>query len=246
MKYLGLILVLALVAGQVLAFRINENDSSLEHSRPKRSLNDKVRDFLENIKITLREGNDTLGIPVMDPFVSKEINIAIDEFLVNGTAQLRDFKVLGLADYTVDKAEIQLLARKITIGLTWPEIYADGSYKFDIAIADTFDAFGDGKFTLKVHDLSFVTTVKLALIGGVRIKEIKTEIHLGGLELEATGLFDDEELSKMISAAITDMAPELIEDYQTELTDAVNEKVTNFVNKQLEGKSLADIIAILG
>lgn len=39
-------------------------------------------DFLERFKVIMRTGNDTLGLPVLDPFTMDQIPIAIDEDII--------------------------------------------------------------------------------------------------------------------------------------------------------------------
>ncbi|XP_043284867.1 uncharacterized protein [Venturia canescens] len=242
MKYLGVILALALVAGQVLAFRINENDSQLQHVRHKRSLNDKFYNFLESFKDVLREGNATLGLPPMDPYVNEELDLVINETIAQGTVQLRNVNAVGLAGYNIDDAEVALFPPSVTVGLTWPQLFLETDYTFKVLFANKYDAFGNGHLVLTVSNLMFHTIVKFNLSGGFRVKSMETKISLGGLKLHVTGLFEDPQISDMLGVALSDVAPEMVQIYQANITAIVNEKATALIDSKFEGKSFEDII----
>ena len=56
----------------------------------------------------------------------------------------------------------------------------------------------------------------------------------------------DDDISIITSEIISNAAPQLVVDYQREITDMFNEKVTKIINEKLKGKSISDIISILG
>lgn len=65
-------------------------------------------------------------------------------------------------------------------------------------------------------------------------------------QLQITGLFNDEQISELVSIGMSDIAPQMVETYQNEITAAVNEKATVMINAQLEGKTLEDLINLIG
>lgn len=62
--------------------------------------------------------------------------------------QLNDLKVEGLSDYTVTKAIVGIIARKLTVGFHFSTIKAEGLYKLDgnSPVYDDLHVFGDGLF----------------------------------------------------------------------------------------------------
>lgn len=63
----------------ILNYCINFFDSLLfidENNVMKQNM---FENFLEKFKTIMRTGNDTLGLPVLDPFTADQIPIAIDE-----------------------------------------------------------------------------------------------------------------------------------------------------------------------
>lgn len=66
------------------------------------------------------------------------------------------------------------------------------------------------------------------------------------MQFKATGLFDDEELSELLSAVISDMVPQLIDDYQDMITEKLNAAIAQVLNDFLSDKTLGDILKLLG
>ena len=46
------------------------------------SLDSKLRQFLENFRDTMKSGNSTIGMPILDPFEMEEYDFMIDEEIV--------------------------------------------------------------------------------------------------------------------------------------------------------------------
>lgn len=66
------------------------------------------------------------------------------------------------------------------------------------------------------------------------------------LQFKATGLFDDEDLSELLSALISDMVPQLITDYHDTIVDTIIPMVTDKLNDFLSTKTLAELLKLLG
>lgn len=61
-----------------------------------------------------------------------------------------------------------------------------------------------------------------------------------------TGLYNDEEVSKLLSKAITEVLPGLLDDYQTEISNYASPIIANTLNnKFLNNLSLKDLIDII-
>lgn len=61
-----------------------------------------------------------------------------------------------------------------------------------------------------------------------------------------TGFLHDEEISKMISAVISDMVPKLVRDYKNEIKSYVHPAIIKMADEFLSNKTLSDILDMLG
>jgi len=64
------------------------------------------------------------------------------------------------------------------------------------------------------------------------------------LQFEATGLFDDDELSAILSALISDLAPELIGDET--IVNQISSIIKTKCNDLLSNITVSEILKILG
>lgn len=62
------------------------------------------------------------------------------------------------------------------------------------------------------------------------------------VQFRATGIFEDEELSKLVSTIISDIVPEFINDYQDVITEKLNSIITEILNDFLAEHSLSEIL----
>ncbi|XP_063979942.1 uncharacterized protein LOC135163966 [Diachasmimorpha longicaudata] len=242
MKYLGIALLIAAAAVQVLGEHISEG-----HSRSRRSYGSQLQTFLDvKLRKLLKEGNATLGFPIMDPLDKPELGFELNEEKAKGSVSIKDLHVEGLAGYTVDAANVRIYPTTITVDLTFPEIKASGNYSMKGVVMDGINIYGTGEFQANIRKFSVKTVVSVNVFGGMKINSMKLEISLGGLQLNASGIFDDENTSILLSEIISDMAPQLIADYHEEITTKVSAVLVEIGNVLLKGKTINDINTILG
>uniref|UniRef100_A0A0C9QVK9 L_3 protein n=1 Tax=Fopius arisanus TaxID=64838 RepID=A0A0C9QVK9_9HYME len=239
MKYLGIgLLVVALAA---FSWGAPE-----DHSRVKRIYDNELVKFLDvKLRKILREGNDTLSVPIIDPFYSKELPLEINQEKVKVNAVIKELHVDGLAGYIVDLAKISI-SGKVSFDLTFPEIKSTGTYSLQGVVMDGIDVYGDGEFQVSLKNFTIKTVIAVNIIGELKIKSINLKIGLGALDLKATGIFNDENTSILLSEIISDMAPELILDYHDQITTPASAYLVEIINVLLAGKSLKDLIGMLG
>lgn len=60
-----------------------------------------------------------------------------------------------------------------------------------------------------------------------------------------TGLYNDEEVSKLLSKVITEVLPGLLDDYQTEISNYASPIIAKTLNKFLNNISLKDLLDII-
>lgn len=61
-------------------------------------------------------------------------------------------------------------------------------------------------------------------------------------QFEITGLFNDEQMSKLASKLISDIVPGMLEDYQSQVSKMGSPLVKDLLNKVLKNVSISDIL----
>ncbi|XP_012274702.1 uncharacterized protein LOC105696660 [Orussus abietinus] len=236
------ILLLFVALDVTLSIRVNVNDPSW---RDPRSLHDQFKAFLESFSETLQTGNDTLGIPVLDPLDLKEQPFVLNEDGVEISGEVQGVKVDGLSVYEVGPAKFGLT--KLVVGLTWPKLAGTvDKYTVEGNIGDFVPVQGSGDIKFTAKGLRFESTIYLKVGKNVQIRDMDTTLSLDSLDFVINGLYNDEEVSSLISTVISDMAPELLDGHQDEITEVINNLVMEKVNDFLFDKSLKDLYALLG
>ncbi|CAL1678640.1 unnamed protein product [Lasius platythorax] len=232
---------LSLICTLAWAIKINGH-----HVYAERGMFNVFEDFLEKFKTILQTGNDTLGIPVLDPFTADEIPIAINEEMINLDALLTNVKVDGLSAYDVNKGDFKLIGLKLIMNVSWPLIIASTNYAME-GKADNFEIYGEGEMKISPRDFFLETEIGFTMNGKyLKVKDMKLKIFLRALDFHATGLFDDDELSELLSAVISDMVPQLIEDYHDMITDKLILLVTEKLNAFLSTMTLTELLKLIG
>lgn len=203
-------------------------------------------DFLEKFKTVMKTGNETLGIPVLDPFAAERIPIEIDDDLIKLDGLLTNVKVDGLSAYDVNQGDFKLIGPKLIMNISWPMIAASTNYSIE-GKADNFEIYGHGEMKISPRDFFLETEIGFTMNGKyLKVKDMKLKIFLRALDFHATGLFDDDELSELLSALISDMVPQLIQDYHDMITDKAILLVTEKLNAFLSTMTLAELLKLIG
>ncbi|XP_076290807.1 uncharacterized protein LOC143214087 [Lasioglossum baleicum] len=208
--------------------------------------------FLEKLKAWMKTGNDKPKIPILDPLKKDhlELNINNQKTGIILQAALDNLRVLGLADFVVNKGDFKLIGLKANIDLTWKNIDLFTMYELIKArIQSPPIAFnGTGAILAILKDLRVSADAKLSMNADDKlfVKEIKMGIQLGKLEFTATGLLNDEEISQMISRIVSDLVPQILRDYPKEISEKSGELVKKVLDNVLSKLSLKDLIELIG
>ncbi|XP_033231993.1 uncharacterized protein LOC117182976 [Belonocnema kinseyi] len=213
-----------------------------------KGINEKLLERIESLREILRNGNASLGLPVMDPLVMKDQKVSLDSKLFSGDVALDKLIVSALSDYQVQKAEFAMVGLKLTLGMQWSDLKGKGAYGVKGVALNFINIYGSGNFKLMVSDFSFTTTISLGTNPRNKtmlIKEMATSVVLGDLQFTIDGLFNDKDLSDVTSAIVSDLAPGVVEKYQKQLTEAVHTFVMSEANKVLSTMTLKDLLALI-
>lgn len=211
--------------------------------------NSMLEGFLEKFKETLKTGDEKLGIPVLDPFKSEELVLNLKEDIINLNATLKNVNVNGLAAYDVINGDYSLDGENVvlTLHLSWPLVVASTLYAMK-GKADDFEIYGNGDITLSADHFAFDTEINFFLKDGnlnehLKVTGMKLKLSLNKLNFKATGLFDDEELSAVLSSIISDMAPNLVSNDM--IINKLIEFITQKLNEFLATKTMLELLLII-
>ncbi|KAL7299442.1 hypothetical protein TKK_0007685 [Trichogramma kaykai] len=221
--------------------------ADVERYAVTRTMASKLRVFLEALKGYMQTGNDELGIPKMDPFETKfqKIDLKKRDLVLKGNVS--EVHVEGLSNYKVGDVDFRIGQKNLTIGLKWPRINGTTKYSVDATYSEKVSIYGTGDVSFDIRDLEFYSQIQFQKSKAVKIVGlIKTRVKLGALKLNLTGLFNDDELSGLVSEALSDVLPETIDEYQAETVALVNELVVEEGNKLVVGSTWTEIISKLG
>ncbi|XP_046486932.1 uncharacterized protein [Neodiprion pinetum] len=238
MKFYGIIVLLALV--------------TFAHGLPtstktKRSISDNLVSLVESFQETMKTGDEDLGIPVLEPFEADSIDISIDETSVALDGNLSNLKVAGLSNFSIDTLTFSLIGIRFTFAFTWPSITFSTGYSIEGTVSNDIAVYGNGNATGEITNLVVSGTAALSVSNSyLYIRSLTSEISVEDTEFAITGIWNDDDVSKLIGDVVSDIAPVLVEEYQDEITTAVNEVVTEYANDYLGTMTLADLIGLLG
>ncbi|KAL6424490.1 hypothetical protein ACFW04_009918 [Cataglyphis niger] len=201
-------------------------------------------ELLEKFKIVLKTGNESLGIPVLDPFTAKQIPIELNEEIINLNALLTNVNMHGLSEYKVINGNFQIIGIKLDISLSWPLITANTDYAMKGYI-DSYEIYGNGEINLSAKDFNLETEISFTVNEEhFKVKNMKLKLSLKELDFHATGLFNDDKVSNVLSATISDMAPELLEDVT--FMDRFGFLATEKIDAFLSTKTIGELLELLG
>ncbi|XP_044005615.1 uncharacterized protein LOC122850546 [Aphidius gifuensis] len=245
MQYFGITILIVLVSGQSFGRSLNENKSNL--LKNTKSIQSSLTEFLEvKLRDLLQNGNQTLGVPVLDPFSQEQVIVDYNQNGINADLKLEVLNIEGLSKYIVKTAKVSVLTQKLTLILEFPKIHVTGFYDIDANVMKDIDIFGDGQFDVSIERFSIDVIVKASIKGGLSIKSIDLQIALVALNFNVTGLFYDDISSEILSELVSEITPEIINDYHDEITEVAVNQAMKYGNKLLDGMTLNDLLGMLG
>lgn len=204
--------------------------------------------FLEKLKEYVKNGNSKLCIPVLDPLQIKNMSIELNEKgLISLKGILKNLRSNGLSDYKVNQGDFMLAGLKVDVGLLFNQINVMTDYNVTGTLVDSFSIFGNGNIRVAIKGLNVTVDLKLGVKNNkLNISKLMFNVHLKEFDCAITGLYNDEEVSKLLSKAITEVLPGLLDDYQTEISNYASPIIANTLNnKFLNNLSLKDLIDII-
>lgn len=150
----------------------------------------------------------------------------------------------GLSEYKVIDGDFQVIGMKLNINLSWPLLIASTDYTMKGNV-DSYEFYGNGEIDLSARDFILETEIGFAVNEEhFKVRNIKLKLSLRALDFRATGLFNDEEVSDVLSAVISDTGPELFEDAR--IMDTLRRLATKTIDAFLSTNSIGELLEFLG
>ncbi|KOX79339.1 hypothetical protein WN51_09141 [Melipona quadrifasciata] len=196
--------------------------------------------FLEKFKETIRNGDEKLGIPVLDP-LKREINDkSVHGLLVCSNrleGYLKNVREKGLSDYAVTRGDFSIVGLIANVSLLFNQIDLMTEYNVNGTLMNKISLYGHGNIALVIKGLNVSVNLKLGVENQrIVVRDLVLNVHVQKFDLEMTGLFDDEDLSKTLSKAISEVLPDFIDDYQSEVSAKASPIVANLLSNLQEIK----------
>jgi len=211
-----------------------------------------IIEFLDKLKTALKTGHEKLGLPVLDPYNADQLEIKLNENMISLNALLKKVNVNGLSEFDIINTDLQISDQRFTLifHLSWPLVTASTNYSINGKV-DVFEIYGNNlwQHQMKMAAESFVFdalldfSMKNGLNGHLKVKDIKLNLSLKSLDFHATGLYDNDVVSAVLSAMISYLAPKLVSDdtFINEIKQLISKLLDNF----LSTKTVLELILLI-
>ncbi|XP_067008142.1 uncharacterized protein [Anabrus simplex] len=217
-----ILILLSTLRGKLTAGTTNFPDNlQLEHEITSRlrnsSLDDALRKILEQFRETMESPNPYLGNITLEPFTKEyedidfHIPIATTyNFWMKG--HFKNVSVKGLSNYEVECVQTNILHMTVNVHFKLPSTEVEGYYYFDGGLDDLVHIYGEGPFSAHFKTAAVTAHLKLDVVAPrkLNIRSCTFVFTLENLQADMEGLFGGGELSQVISATLSAMGKEVI------------------------------------
>lgn len=207
-----------------------------------------LNDILEEFKEKMEEGDEDIGIPVLEPFESDRLDIDLNEDgLFSATGRVRNLRISGLSNYKVLRADFPMDGLRAKVILLFHKIKIETQYRMEGTFLDDNSFNGHGTLTLVIKKLKVTTDLKLQRREGrLYVSNLELQIEMRESNCDITGLEVNDELSEDISETISEEAPDFLEEYQEEISEFVGRFVRRFINEILRNYAPGNLLSMIG
>lgn len=203
--------------------------------------------FLEKFKETMKEGDENLRIPVLEPFVSDRLDIDLEEtYLFSARGRLKDLRIDGLSNYVVEQADFPMAGFKAKVTLLFRKINIESRYKMKGTFLDENSYHGRGNLALCIEKLKVTTDLQLEIKEGrLYVSNLELQTRVRKFDCNISKLYVDDDLSEDISETITEAAPNFLEEYQKLISRYVSRIIRNLLNDMLKNYTLVNLLDMI-
>jgi hypothetical protein len=220
---------------------IGGNDEAI-----KSGLEDAIMEQMVVLQEWMLEGNPEMGLPVLDPYQAEHYEYATSNEDITINLALDGIRASGLASFQLADIDISISKLRVEALLQIPQIAASADHYFlDGVVASILPIFGDGAADLTIDNINITFAASLTTLNDqVGLKNVTVgaafeSIH-GQIENFLGGDMDD-----VINDIINILGAEIFNSISALIAEDVAMTLQDYVNAQLEGLSLQDLLDLL-
>ncbi|XP_076757759.1 uncharacterized protein LOC143427473 [Xylocopa sonorina] len=202
---------------------------------------------LEKFKDVLRKGDAKLGLPQLDPYTGKHLDVNMKSeglFLIQGA--LDNVRESGLANYKVLQGDFTLVGLKVNVSLLWDQINVMTKYDLKGLLGSNVEFYGKGTIAAVLKGLQVSIDVKLSVKDEhLYIAQMVLHLHMKKLDFKVSGMYNDPEMSDVVSQIVSELAPGVLDDYQDRLMNYLTPILQNKANSILKNFTMKDLMDII-
>ncbi|XP_049854911.1 uncharacterized protein LOC126335552 [Schistocerca gregaria] len=175
-----------------------------------------------------------LGLPALDPLRMDSMPLNFDSDMAKVRGEAWNVTVLGISSMRARQLRLRPLSSRVDFELLFPSVSATGNYRMNGTFANSIHAFGEGPFNITVKDLNATGFVIVTPEGDhLKVKDVFVEVNLTSLQMDLQGLLGGGETGRLLSAAIGDAAPRLLQEQREDATRYISAFVRDALDRQL-------------
>ncbi|KAB0798190.1 hypothetical protein PPYR_09183 [Photinus pyralis] len=187
-----------------------------------------TRGFLEN-QINNALIKATASLAGKDPYIIPELTKTIDNAKIKVNFTAKDLQVHGISKFVAKDIKATVLPPTVALALVFEKLTISiGEYNVSMK-AGFVPVYGHGKLTLTLQNIVLNCSAG-ATIFPFGIKDLTLAFNLDTIDLNITGLFNNDKFSQLISSIISEVLPGYIHRYGTVIAKLVSKQVEDLVN----------------
>ncbi|XP_043462492.1 uncharacterized protein LOC122498699 [Leptopilina heterotoma] len=218
---------------------------------------EKLKEVILGLKDLMKEGNETLKVPVTDPLEIDSKDLDIDTSQFRGHFSFGSVNITGLSDYIVNNVAFRNNDFLLQIALEWPKINLLVS-NYNISngkIMKIFKAKGSGSVRLAAKNIKYAINSTIGINRNdstLYLKDIDNNISIGNkgdknsIEVEHLGKKNKSNmLSKMLLRVLNKNAVKMLNKNNKLIESKLKEIIQLTVNEYLRTKTLEQLYGLL-
>ncbi|XP_043503467.1 uncharacterized protein LOC122525001 [Polistes fuscatus] len=199
---------------------------------------------VDNFRETMRNGNETLEIPILDPYKLDQFEYNIrKEGNIEAEVYLQNLQIDKLSTYKIINAEFSLFRIKVNVHYIWDSIELITDYNLTGIYQNFLPIYGLGEIDAIAKGIDVDVIVGLSITNkDLYVRSLQSAIKLEEFDIKLTGLFHDEYISNTVSNILSNIVPQFVDNYQEELTEILNSLATDVINDYQKNNTLWDLI----
>ncbi|KAI4497088.1 hypothetical protein M0802_007834 [Mischocyttarus mexicanus] len=205
-----------------------------------------LKPFLERFKTVMKTGNESLKIPVLDPYDIKDEFYHVVLSYITADLNLKNLHMTNLSDYQVKDGKLHIVGLNVVVAFRWEKIVVKSEYDINGVAANKYPIYGKGKVLGIIKGLDVTCKCHMGMKREkLFISSVSSTINVESLDVKATGLYNDEKRSEEVSRKISEKGPEVIRKYPTQAGIIMSEIAKKKLNLIIGNKTLKELLDLL-